>query len=59
MLMLEGKKRFWFLPSEETEICLVDSYEPQFVSSAAIEPFLSHGLLAADIEERDLLYFPG
>jgi hypothetical protein len=59
MLLLEGSKRFWFLPSKETEVGVVDSSEPVFVSPTAIEPFLSHGLLAADIRAGDLIYFPG
>jgi hypothetical protein len=56
MLLLEGKKKFYFLP-ENAEV--EDKNAPTFVSEEILAQYLPQGLKVAEIEAGDLLYFPG
>ena len=58
MLLLEGKKRFWFLPPEHKHLQREDA-KPRITSEAIVEELLPFGLKVADLEAGDLIYFPG
>ena len=59
MILLEGKKRFYFIPYEkEDQIKYWLEQGPIFTSPESISEGRVYGLQVVDLDEGDLLYFP-